>query len=406
MPTDNKYLQQRNGVWFIRMRPPKEWGVKGEFIHTLRTRSLPEARRLRDRFLTPVLAETSGIGMAKSILRLLSDADESIKTQLKELGAILGDDEKKPTFLDIFEKFIRYKTSTTVKASTIKTYRATVKSFITFLGNDPIFDEITIKDIITWRDHMLEMPTAWLTMKDPKNSSKPKMSPTTINNHLSNFKAVWNWAETENHTKKKSPAKGIIAGKSKKTKTKKPITLEECDKLLEMDLPNRIKTFDKHAWYYLPRISRYTGARLAEIAQLTVDDIVTVQGVLCINITDYDDKETKNTQSVRVVPISEKLKEIMEPLLKKKKGELFKNRGDYDGRIAKYFSNRWNQEAKKIGDHCYFHGLRSFAITQMANAGVEKIYRMRIAGHTDKSSHDGYTKTYVQKLKQAVDLIP
>lgn len=68
---DTKYLQKRDGCWYIRVaRPPKSWGLGGkEFLHSLKTGELRHAQRLRDKHLCPILAEDSSVRMVEAIAR-------------------------------------------------------------------------------------------------------------------------------------------------------------------------------------------------------------------------------------------------------------------------------------------------------------------------------------------------
>ena len=88
-----------------------------------------------------------------------------------------------------------------------------------------------------------------------------------------------------------------------------------------------------------------------------------------------------------------------------KKGQLFPRNGTYKNKIAHDFSKAYNRKAKAVGSHCTFHGLRSYAISQMANAGVDPIDRRKISVHTDKDIHAGYTRNNLIRFKKAVDTI-
>ena len=414
MKADTKYLQKRKGVWFIRLSsPPKCWGLKGEFLHTLRTPNLSQARRLRDKYLSPILVESKGIDMANSILRLLAYANEDIKSKLIDLGENLGDESREITVNQAFEKFITLKKKTNSQQATLDAYEASKKSFSKVIDGEKLITQLTTNDVIVWRDTLLDMPNSWLKLENPKDKKykdKPRLSPTTINNQIERLGSVWKWAKEEKYigVNEQDPTIGIKAGKSNKVKNTKPLSIEDCNSLMNLKKGSS-KLIGEREWKLIPLVARYTGARLAEIAQLTANDIISEKGILCFNITNYDDKETKNSQSVRIVPISDKLKEYIQPILSKKVGLLFPKRGDgADGRICKEFSKSWNRQAKKVGSHCYFHRLRDFVATELKNAGVEKIDRMAILGHDDssQSSHDGYTKIIMTKLKEAVDKIP
>lgn len=91
---DTKYLQKRDGCWYIRVaRPPKSWGLGGkEFLHSLKTGELRHAQRLRDKHLCPILAEDSSVRMVEAIARILGTADADMNERLRQFGIQLGDD--------------------------------------------------------------------------------------------------------------------------------------------------------------------------------------------------------------------------------------------------------------------------------------------------------------------------
>ncbi|MCM8528227.1 MAG: site-specific integrase [Lentisphaeraceae bacterium] len=412
-PTDTKYLQKRGNAWYIRIKnPPKCWGLPGEFVHTLRTPNISEARKVRDLYLMPILAESKGLEMAERILKLIAGADDGIKEKLQNLGEYLGDDSADLTISQIFQKFTTYKTRTGTKPSTVEKYTGTLKALLQIIDYDKPMANVSTRDITNWRDTLLEMPSNWMKVQDPSKSKAPKMSNTTINNHLSFFRTVWKWAKKEKYLKGnlQNPAEGIRAGASSRVRTGKTITVSDCDKLINMPFPSNATNFDKKVWNYFPVIARYTGMRINEIGQLTTEDIREEEGILCFDINTNHGKSVK-ADSVRLVPISEKLKDFIKPLINqcansKVRKEIFPKRGDYNGRIAKSFDNTFNRHAKKIGSHIHFHGLRSYMTTQMANAGIDEIDRKKITGHSDPSIHAGYTKTVLSRLKKAVDCVP
>jgi hypothetical protein len=68
------------------------------------------------------------------------------------------------------------------------------------------------------------------------------------------------------------------------------------------------------------------------------------------------------------------------------------------------FSCLYNRHARKITD-THLHCWRSYAISQMARAGIPEEFRRRIVGHSTIGVHDGYTNIDLARLKMAVDTI-
>lgn len=408
-----KYLKKRGGCYYIRVpRPPASWGCKGEFVHTLRTSNLTEARRLRDKYLLPILAESAAGDMVHALASSMARADANVKKQLADFGYHMGDDQNLPSVGVLFDKLIEYKKAGKSAKATGDSYQAT-KVCMQRLGLDLPINELTKRDFTAMRDKLLKLPSGWVKKKGPLVNAaegEKTCSAVTVNNHLRRFRTLWSWCIAEGYfAKADCPAEGVIAEKSAKGKSKRPITTVEADMVFDMTNPH-VKNVDEKTWHYLPIIARYTGARLAEVAQLTTDDVVTVQNVLCFSINDYEDKSTKNIQSVRFVPISTKLQELIGPLLRECESavdrvELFPARGDVQNKIAHDFSKAFNNRVKAIGAHITFHGLRSYAITQMANAGIGEIDRKRIVGHKDSTTHAGYTSSDLSRFLLAVNTI-
>jgi integrase len=62
--------------------------------------------------------------------------------------------------------------------------------------------------------------------------------------------------------------------------------------------------------YWLPLLALFTGARLAELAQLHLGDIQNVEGVWVLDLNEADDKRLKSGSSSRQVPIHSRLIEL------------------------------------------------------------------------------------------------
>jgi integrase/polyhydroxyalkanoate synthesis regulator phasin len=98
--------------------------------------------------------------------------------------------------------------------------------------------------------------------------------------------------------------------------SRRAFTDEELKTLLQDDntaSENYVKGFSNPINFWLPFIALYTGARIAEICQLHVDDIKQVKALssdtehLCIDINDDDDKKLKTKHSKRQIPIHQNL---------------------------------------------------------------------------------------------------
>lgn len=149
------------------------------------------------------------------------------------------------------------------------------------------------------------------------------------------------------------------------------------------------------AKFWIPLIGLYTGARLNEICQLYVDDIRKENGIFYFNITrDRPDQFTKNTQSIRKVPIHSKLIELgfldfVKAVKKSKKDRIFYNltfqkKNHYAGST----STAYGRYLDKIGitDRSkVFHSFRHNIETILAHKKVPQSMINAMCGWKNKS---------------------
>lgn len=398
---DTKYLTQIKGVWHIRLRPPLSWGHPSTFfVKTLKTSDLTLARKFRDKYLLPVLAESEALEMLYQINQSILSFQPQLKDKVDTIKNLFEDKKEALSLRELFEAYISFQSKGSYTKATLDSYHATMVAYEKLMGNIGV-DKITSSKVRSFRDALTVLSPGWTKTKEIREveTGGKVVSGTTINNHLNRFRTVWGWALKEKLIAGVCPAEGIHAPYQDKVQKKEEITPAQCDQLMNLKMP-KLKNVSESTWYYFPRIARYTGARLGEIAQLHRDDFIIKDGLLCMEIK----RTVKTNSSYRITPVSDKLKEIIQPLLKKK-GPLFKDCGTYDNKLAHDFSKAFNTRAKKVGGHCTYHGLRSYAVSQMANAGIDKIDRERIVGHKNKDIHAIYTRDNMARLKRAVDTI-
>jgi integrase len=411
---DTKYLQKRDGCWYIRVaRPPKSWGLGGkEFLHSLKTGELRHAQRLRDKHLCPILAEDSSVRMVEAIARILGTADADMNERLRQFGIQLGDDGTM-SLADLAAKFIAAAEKADYKPATVKVFRSTLKALIIILGDDLELRDLKKAHILKFRDTLVDLSANWLIRStdqlEPATGDAKSVSPRTIQGYLRRLNRIFAWAIEEDIYVGENPVAGVHTTFTRR-KTMQQVTVEEADALLAMPYPKN-KNVDARAWTYMPLIARYTGARIAEIGQLRREDVVKVEGTLCLSIGSSGGRSVKTESSERLVPVSDKLRPHILKLHRiVKQGRLFPNCGDWkdkNGYVQTAHGFKlWNRHVKDVGAHISFHAWRRYAVTQMANAGVAEIDRMRIVGHAVGGTHAIYTGEDLKRYKEAVDRIP
>lgn len=245
-------------------------------------------------------------------------------------------------------------------------------------------------------------------------------------NHL---KSVMNWGINEGKIKVQSdPWAGYNLTRpseahSARKKNKVPaFTTDE----VSLILSHVAKTFDKEfVDYWLPPLGAYTGARCEELGQLLVGDVVLVEGIWAISITDEDkEQKVKNIHSVRMVPVprtiigmgfiefvSRRKQEEGRYLFLEERTDRRKNVSisemspDVRGRVTPNYGHRFSRKVlqplgiKKPRQN--FHALRHSWTDAAKRARIDPEIRRLIAGRLDGEDwvEDGYTEEELLKAK-------
>lgn len=279
--------------------------------------------------------------------------------------------------------------------STQKNYVIILRVLEEMLGEDRCVHEITREDCKKVRELLTKMPsnaqkrapgiTIQKAIELAEKNGWPKLSPSTINTHMSKLNALFSYADEEGYIYK-NPAKNLYVKDMVKDKDKRdPFSVEQLQVLFNAPLYTGCKNDgagintigDQHprnAKFWIPLISLWTGMRLNEICQLEVSDISKKDGVDIILIClegEEEEKRVKTEAGVRFVPIHPELKKIgfMEYVekMKNNKGhrlfpELKKGaEGYYSANFSKWFSRFLKQnkiKEKKIVFHSFRHSYR------------------------------------------------
>lgn len=154
------------------------------------------------------------------------------------------------------------------------------------------------------------------------------------------------------------------------------------------------------AMYWLPRLARWTGARLNELHQLRKRDVQVREGVPGLMITDEGDSgqgvpmRLKNAGSRRWVPLAAPVREFAEWVSERPDGPLFPAKPNKYGIISDAFSKRYGRflrDSLKLNDDLVtFHSWRHTFADMCRDAGVEPEVRMALMGHTEGGAAGTY----------------
>ena len=420
MATDKRYLHLRDGNWHFDYRVPAQFR---KFFNTdrlrgaLNTADLKQARRLRDKYLIPLLAVNTISDLVENIKATLNKTQLEASGLSKDLNDFLkrGDVEHQIKLEELCQKFRKaYASGGFAESSNIK-LASSIHSICHVLGGNLVADQIDRKKVADFRDALLSMKTNWQTRtKSAETAAMKTISPQTVSIHLDYLKRIIKWGMSEGLLKlSENPVEGISVIKAASTPHKRPPSPEEADLLCAMQMP-KSGTLTAITWKSMPLFGRYTGCRVGELSQLTAGNIIVKNGVRCLQITAFGEgRQLKTESSERLVPVADKLAPVLDRVLQERSsGVLFPDCGHCYAKDAKTIHKAahgylkvYNRAAKKIVPDQSFHCWRAYANSQMADAGVDILDREAILGHKSDRVQKSYTVDNLQRWKAALDKI-
>lgn len=242
---------------------------------------------------------------------------------------------------------------------------------------DPDVSTITRQTIIAYRNKLLDAGKAV----------------NTINTRLSFIRILLGIAKDRGLVEINHADDTALQEDKRAVDKRKPYSQEQIEAVMAATEGMK-KTLPTMYWLpRLPRLARWTGARLNELHQLRKDDIQTREGVTGLMITDEGDHDSetpmrlKNAGSRRWVPLAEQVRDFAEWASKQPAGPLFPAAPNKYGVVSDGFSKRYGRflrETLKIKDkRVTFHSWRHGFADMCRAAGVAPDVRMALMGHTE-----------------------
>jgi hypothetical protein len=250
--------------------------------------------------------------------------------------------------------------------------------------------------------------TIEMLLDDSIDTSKYETrKPSAIGNDLKTVRAFIQWIRVEYRIKELQDAIEELdkeIGRTNSNSDRRTFKKEELKILFEQNNPafeNYVKGFkslrgiDANLKYWLPLLSLYSGATLAELCQLHLSDIRRHKAFdgsehWVIDINDEGDKRTKNDSRPRLIPVHRKLLEIglldyIDKLSATGETKLFPTakRGK-DGAFGAE-SQWWGEYSDNAGvtdSTVAFHSFRTLLLDTLQNKLVDRDIIAAIAGHT------------------------
>jgi integrase len=264
------------------------------------------------------------------------------------------------------------------------------------LHKDPAVETISRPMVIAYRTHLLTQSA---------NNGKPKFAKGTIDDRLSSIGTLLALAADHGYVVANVAARAAL--QPDKLATKRRIGYSSAQTFAVMAGTEQYREAYP-ARYWLPRLARWTGARLNELHQLRRIDLKERDGIRGINIIDEGEHaegvpmRMKNAASRRWVPLHPSISDFWSWAAAQVDGALFPALPDKHGIVSTEFSKwygrqlrgTWGIKDKRVT----FHGWRHNFADMCRAAGVQDSLRYSLMGHAESGAAGGYGGTLPAKV--------
>ena len=425
------HVQRRGGIYHLRVRVP----------HDLRTRL--RMREIRKSLQTANVTEAKARA-AKLYARLhqaLSDIRQGAEAEV--IRAALGRSEQAPArtrqdvspfptralaprvveFLD--QSYLAEKRLGEDSRRHIVNY---VRLFAKVTGDKPL-DAYTRADVVSYVRTLERL--RWTLGKDPRDYGRPLddllrqsegqrcMSSTTVEKHLTHVRALFLASLTYYRFASEGDVKAVFA----------PVPLSDFVPkasyrgIWQVDTLNKLfaspiwsgtasepkafrrrhvpgENIHKDAYWWLPILGLYTGARLEELAQLHHEDLKRDRtGIAFLDINEEGVRRLKNMSSARCVPVHSMLIDLglLELFRPGRDGLVFPELRPHGrmGKLGGLYTVHFTRYRREIGVYeagLDFHAFRHTAISRLGEREVPGLKIARLAGHMAADPDEARTR--------------
>jgi len=321
-------------------------------------------------------------------------------------------------------------------AQTTLQARKTYQVFAELCGDRPIGGYVR-EDAVRFKNLLCDLPAnyakaakykgmAATEIADAAGQGEERLSPRTIQRHLSAMSALWNDAVEQAETPS-NIFKGFRLPSSKRPQEQRAMwSSDKLAKLFASPIWSGSQSADRRTKpgnamirdhrFWLPLIAVFSGMRQEEICQLHVEDLRQEGAVWVFDINDRPPRQLKNRNAVRLVPVHQVLIKIgllgyAEDCRAAEHERLFPqlSAGGADDRLGHNFSKNFTYYRRQIGPYqpgLDFHSFRHSATTFMSHAGIAAPIIDQLTGHATPGETARYTKGFrIEQLKAAIDAI-
>lgn len=246
--------------------------------------------------------------------RKTRDASSSVR-QRKVAGLIGDAPSGAPRFSKVVEECLEQQEYEAISAKTIADKRSVAGLFMRIVGDLPV-DIISRQDARQFREVALKLPPRLyqlpegLSLEQIIETATTTITLTTFNNYVKNLTTFFSYAIREGYCER-NPFDGLrVRQRGKVSEERSVFTEDDLRRLFSKQVYASSSSAQPYK-FWLPLLGLYTGARLNELCQLYLDDVVRINGIDCLHIRAIKpDQKLKTVTSERLVPIHSKLKEL------------------------------------------------------------------------------------------------
>lgn len=301
-----------------------------------------------------------------------------------------------PTLLQVADEHLKNQAREGLPIKTSDDKRSVAALFTRIIGDMPV-DQITRKHAHEFKETALKLPPRMYQLPPQPlekiiAEAKTTISLTTFNNYIKNLTSFFNYAVREGYCPR-NPFLGLrVRQRRKASEERSAFSTEDLQKLFSKSTYAPAQSSQPHK-YWLPLLGLYTGARLNELCQLYLDDVVTVNGIQCIHFRETrPDQKLKTVGSERLLPIHSKLRELGFPEFIKAQQELGHQRvfpeltchkkHGYSAAPSKWFTRvRELHGFRDDGAKKDFHSFRHTLADHLKQKGVTESLVGSVLGH-------------------------